>query len=102
MTAHEHLPTDFETLLHFPNGYLWLYSDKHTRKIPGMGRPEYKVYSTVPEVKKALQKVDGVERAADYYGREGSAIDFIVQSFAIKAVLEILQHNGFQQTAIEF
>jgi hypothetical protein len=102
MITKEHLPKDFETLLQFPNGDIWLYSTKEIRTNKGFGTNEYKVYSALPDVIKCLRKIDGVKQSAEFTLRKGNAFDFIVQSFAVKPVLAILQDLGLRQTTLEF
>lgn len=102
MTTREHLPKDFETMIDLTNGSLWLYSNKHSRKDIGHGQPEYKVYSVIPEVVKLFRKINGAKEAAVYNFRHGIAFDFIVQSFAVKSVLDILQDANLQQLGFKF
>jgi hypothetical protein len=103
MMTREQPPMDLEApLMTLPNGDLWLYSTKHTRRDICGGGSEYKVYTAIPEIKKALAKLNGVEQASEYFLRKGKAYDFIVQAYAIKPVLDMLQSGELRQLPLVF
>ncbi len=86
------LPTNFDDVLTLPNGELWLYSNGD---YSGDSRqsPEYKLYSSLPDIWRKLKKLDGVTQYCSYTPkgeRNPVAYDFIVQSHAGKDALAIL------------